>query len=116
MNRREIGSNYEQAAALYLKNKGYRILCMNYCCYCGEIDIIAKDGETLVFIEVKYRSTSKFGDPAQAVNVKKQMKIYKSAQCYLKQNHILEVPCRFDIVAIQGQQIRIIKNAFGGIS
>lgn len=115
MNKREVGTTYEQAAAIYLARMGYVILCLNYRCYCGEIDIIAKDGKTLVFIEVKYRATNKYGDPAQAVTTKKQVKIYKSAQCYLKQNHIADVPCRFDIVAIQGQQIRIIKNAFGGM-
>jgi putative endonuclease len=115
MNRRQIGSNYEQAAATYLSRQGYQILCMNYRCYCGEIDIIAKEKDTLVFIEVKYRRTSNFGDPAQAVNKKKQWKIYKSAQFYMKEHAIRDVPCRFDIVAIQGEQIRIIKNAFGGM-
>ena len=75
MNRRKEGAYYENLVAEYLKTQGYEILEKNYRCRIGEIDLIAKEGETLVFVEVKYRRNDKMGDPKEAVNRKKQKKI-----------------------------------------
>ena len=76
-------------------------------------DIIAKEDQTLVFVEVKYRKDDKKGYPAQAVDQRKQQKIRKSAMIYLKKNHLsFEQPIRFDVVEILGKKIRVIKHAF----
>ncbi|KIR02861.1 protein of unknown function UPF0102 [Lachnospiraceae bacterium TWA4] len=115
MDRRQLGACYEQAVAIYLSKIGYQILCMNYTCYFGEIDIIAKEGDELVFIEVKYRSSRSYGDPAEAVTKRKQQKIYLCANHYMKAHRLVDIPCRFDVVAVCKEQIRIIRNAFGGL-
>lgn len=110
---REIGNEYESMAASYLQNDGYEILERNYRDKLGEIDIVAKDGKELVFIEVKYRLNLSKGDPAEAVDKRKQMRIRNGARGYLYRHHIDEdVPCRFDVVAILGEEIRLIKDAF----
>ncbi len=112
-NRREIGREYEDAAAAYLEKNGYVILERNYRDRRGEIDIIAKDGKELVFVEVKYRRDLEKGDPAEAVHFLKQKKVRDSARGYLYQHRLGEdIPCRFDVVAILGQEIRLIKDAF----
>ena len=74
MNRRKEGAYYENLVAEYLKTQGYEILEKNYRCRIGEIDPIAKEGETLVFVEVKYRRDDKMGNPKEAVDRKKQKK------------------------------------------
>ncbi|MFV0240439.1 MAG: YraN family protein [Lacrimispora sphenoides] len=112
-NNREIGSEFEDTAAAYLESKGYVILERNFGDRKGEIDIIAKDGKELVFIEVKYRRNLEKGDPAEAVHFLKQRKIRDAAKRYLYRCHLGEdIPCRFDVVAILGQEIRLIKDAF----
>lgn len=112
-NKRVTGAHYEQEVAEYLKTQGYEILEMNYRCRIGEIDIIAKDGEYLVFVEVKYRKKSDCGTPQDAVNWKKQRKISKTAVYYLmKECGSLEVDCRFDVAAVLDGEIELIKNAF----
>lgn len=112
-NRRAVGREYEEAAAGYLENKGYVILERNYGDRKGEIDIIAKDGMELVFIEVKYRRNLEKGDPAEAVHPLKQRKIREAARRYLYRNDLgEEIPCRFDVVAILGQEIRLFQDAF----
>ena len=79
----------------------------------GEIDLIARDGSVLVFIEVKYRKTGAYGDPAEAVDYRKQQKICKTADYYRMLRRIPDnQSCRFDVVAIQGREIRVIRNAF----
>lgn len=113
MNTREIGSAYETVAASFLKQAGYDILEQNYRDRTGEIDLIANDGKYYVFIEVKYRVNGKKGDPAEAVHGKKQVKIRNMARRYLYQHHLGEdTPCRFDVVAILGEEVRLIQNAF----
>lgn len=112
-NNRRTGSYYEQAAAEYLKQKGLRILKQNYRCRYGEIDLIAQDGETIVFIEVKYRRTAGMGEPAEAVTAVKQKRIRDVASCYLAcfcQEQ--EVMCRFDVITILGRQLCWIQDAF----
>ena len=112
-NKRMEGSRYEKLAARYLEQKGMDILELNYRCRTGEIDIIARDGEYLVFVEVKYRSGASFGDPSEAVTAKKQERIRKTARYYLCARQLSDdTPCRFDVAAVLGSQIRLIKHAF----
>lgn len=115
MNKRQIGRIGEDKAAAYLTERGYQILEQNYRCRLGEIDLIAKDGRFLVFIEVKYRTSQRYGDPAEAVDSKKQFKIYQTARYYLyQQGYSQDQPCRFDVAAVYGNgRIRYIKYAFG---
>ena len=116
INKRTVGSKYEQAAGEFLIKKGYRIIAYNYRCKLGEIDIIALDGDELVFVEVKYRASSRYGSPMEAVNYRKQNKIYMVANYYLMEQHISKyTKVRFDVVGILGKEITLIKNAFGGM-
>lgn len=113
MNRRKEGAYYENLVAEYLKTQGYEILEKNYRCRIGEIDLIAKEGETLVFVEVKYRRNDKMGDPKEAVDQKKQEKISMTASYYLmRECGRMDIPCRFDVAAVLGEQIEVVKNAF----
>lgn len=113
-NRREIGTKYEKMALALLEEQGYLILEKNYRnCY-GEIDIIAKENETIVFVEVKYRSSGSYGDALEAVDWRKQKRICRSALYYCsKVLKSLELSCRFDVIAIYGGQKAVhIRNAF----
>ena len=106
----------EEKAADFLKSSGYKIIAQNYKNRFGEIDIIAREKDTVVFIEVKARHTDTFGGPEAAVGRFKQGKISQAALCYLKENKLLDKKARFDIVAIryidQAPKINLIKNAF----
>lgn len=80
----------------------------------GEIDIIAREGEYLCFVEVKYRSGDGYGSPLEAVGVYKQRKIIKVAHYYMMRKRLgLYMPCRFDVIAIEKDQITLLRNAFG---
>jgi putative endonuclease len=114
---RTIGIDGEIAAVDYLRRIGYRILVQNYRSPPGEIDIVAEDGNSLVFIEVKTRSTSRFGTPQEAVDRKKQLKIARAALYYLSVHQIKRKDCRFDVVVVsvgseQQRKIELMKNAF----
>lgn len=112
-NRRKIGATYEEQAATYLEAHGYRILERNFRCRIGEIDLIAREGKTLVFLEVKYRRNGSCGSPAEAVTHEKQRRICRVADYYRMLHRIPEQQnCRFDVVAIQGRTIEVIRNAF----
>ena len=114
MNKRVLGDTRENIAAAYLENNGYFILERNFRCRMGEIDIVANEGGYIVFVEVKYRADLKYGAPAFAVDRKKQHTIYNVASFYLKKNGIsFDTPVRFDVIAITGSKIELIKNAFG---
>ena len=113
MNTREVGGLHEQQACDYLENEGLKIIMKNYRKKIGEIDIIAQDGEYLVFVEVKYRSYLNQGGASYAIGPAKQMKIRRVAQWFMTENHInREALCRFDAVLIDGENIRHIKNAW----
>ena len=111
-NRRAVGTEYERRAGLYLQQQGYEILRYNYRCKKGEVDIIARDGEYLVFCEVKYRSGRKGGDPSEAVDHRKQKILSGCALYYLMETGMTDIPCRFDVVGIAGGEVRLYKNAF----
>jgi putative endonuclease len=100
-------------AAEYLKNKGYEVISQNFFSKNGEIDIIAKDTDTLVFCEVKYRSNTRYGLPEEAVDYRKQDKIRKTAAYYLYRNNFpVETRVRFDVIAVLGEKITHIEDAF----
>ena len=112
----QFGKKSERLAAEYLKLNGYRIIETNYRCPVGEIDIIAREKGTLVFVEVKARRSSRFGSPKCAVTPAKQRKISMAALDYLKRSNLGDTRARFDVVAIDttaGQtDIEVVKNAF----
>lgn len=113
LNKRTVGTDYEKRAGEYLTQQGYTIIAYNFrCCY-GEIDIIARDGEYLVFVEVKYRKNLGSGSPFEAVNEKKQYIISRVASYYcLTHGYGENTPCRFDVVGVLGTQIALVQNAF----
>ena len=113
LNQREVGTRQESRAAEYLESLGYHILVRNFRCRFGEIDLIAKQDDTYIFIEVKYRTGRTAGDPTSAVDGKKQKKISKTADYYRMLHQIpMDVPCRFDVVAETQEEIRVYANAF----
>ena len=111
-NNRKKGFSYEKMAAVYLEKKGYQILGRNFRCRQGEIDLIAKEQDILVFAEVKYRADLSMGMPEEAVVLKKQKVISKCALVYMMQKNITDMQIRFDVIAILGGKIRHIQDAF----
>jgi len=114
--RQKFGEQSESIAVSYLKKQGYKIIEQNYRTKLGEIDIIAKEKDTIAFIEVKARRSGHFGNPKWAVTPKKQRKISMVALWYLKTTKQSNVKARFDVVSIisdhDNPSIEIIKNAF----
>lgn len=113
INKRKCGNEKEQLAAQYLAGLGYQIIEHNFYSRTGEIDLIARENGYLVFIEVKYRKNNVSGCPEEAVTPAKQRKIIQTARYYmLRRGYPEATPCRFDVVAMTGTEIRLIKNAF----
>jgi putative endonuclease len=114
------GREGEKIAADFLRKNSYRIIEVNYRCPIGEIDIVARDKNDLVFVEVKTRKSSALGYPEQAVGIKKQKKMSQLALWYLQEKKLQDVRARFDVVAIlmlaSGNDIRLVRNAFDFIS
>ncbi len=115
--RRRLGQEGESAAEEYLRHKGYRIVARNLRSPVGELDLVAEDGQVLVFVEVKARRTDAFGGAIHAVHRRKQEKLIRLAVQYLARHHIKDRLCRFDVVLLQGtdtvgSQIEHIQNAF----
>jgi len=118
-NHLRLGEDGEQLAADYLQKQGYTILARRFRTKVGEIDIIAKEDDYLVFVEVKTRRSTIYGWPSESVTWRKQQKIIKTALWFMKDTGNLEAKCRFDVVEIIfGQKMAIqynhIKHAFGG--
>jgi putative endonuclease len=97
---KEIGKAGEDEAAKYLESKGYNIITRNFYCRIGEIDIIARDGDYLVFIEVKTRKSLKYGYPVESISKKKVRGIIKTAQTYIHFKNIKEADIRFDVIEV----------------
>ncbi len=116
--RQAVGRRGEEAARIYLKRRGVRILERNFVCAAGEVDLIGKDGDSLVFFEVKSRTSDRFGPPHLAVHRRKQQQIVRAAQWYLSERRLKDVACRFDVVAItffdadEPAQVDWVQNAF----
>jgi len=113
-----VGAEGERAAKAFLQAKGYRILRENYSTPLGEIDLIAREREVVVFIEVKARTSDEFGPPQSSVTLTKQRQIVKVAGLFLEQEGLAESACRFDVVAVtfggkRGRpDILLIRDAF----
>lgn len=113
-----LGLIGEELAYQFLSARGYKVLIKNYECALGEIDLIAKEGGHLVFIEVKTRRSLVMGAPAESVTFQKRHQIVNTAQYYVKRYGIKDVPCRFDVVSIlmlsdrAQPQIEVIRSAF----
>jgi putative endonuclease len=114
------GKEGEKIAAAYLKKNGYRIIEINFRCPIGEIDIVAKEKDDLVFVEVKTRKSIELGYPEQAVGIRKQKKMSQLALWYLEKRKIADISARFDVVAItlipENNEVKLIKNAFDFIA
>lgn len=112
----KIGKVGEEAICGYIKNRGMRVVCQNFHCRFGEIDIIAQQGKTMVFIEVKTRKNTKYGSAAEAVTISKMRKIRETAQQYLMENNLFESGVRFDVAEVylkeNKKEINYIENAF----
>jgi putative endonuclease len=112
----KFGEKSENLAAWYLKKNGYKIIEQNYRNRMGEIDIIAREKKTIVFVEVKSRRSIRYGNPKWAVTPKKQRKISMVALYYLKTTQQIDAKARFDVVSITSNrdepQIEIVRNAF----
>ena len=108
--RLNIAKTGESLAAAHLKARGYDILERNYRAVRGEIDLIAQDGDFIVFVEVKTRRSLKFGLPQAAVTTQKQRQISKVASAYLQAKNLFDAPCRFDVIAIHlSAQLKLLK-------
>ena len=113
---KQFGKKGESDAVRYLKKRGYRILETNYRIKLGEIDIIARDGKTIVFVEVKARRSTRYGHPKWAITPKKKRNMSMVALYYLKSTRQIGEKARFDVVTISPENdaagIEITKNAF----
>ncbi len=115
IHRQHLGKKGEKIARLFLEKQGYKIIAVNFRTKSGEIDLIARDGETLVFVEVKTRLGNKFGSPLDALTFHKCRQISKVALEYLVKNGGIDQPARFDVVAVQpgtAIEAELVKNAF----
>lgn len=102
--KQELGKKGEEIACIYLEEKGYKIIEKNFFCKLGEIDIIAKKEKTIIFIEVKTRKNNSFGNPAEAVNKRKQIHMYNVAIYYMLIKRLKNVHVRFDAIEIMRER------------
>ncbi len=114
---RQVGSQWEKAAESFLHKRGLITRKRNFFSRFGEIDLIMKDGEVLVFVEVRFRGNDRFGDGAETITVWKQSKLARAAMYFLSINsHYSQKPCRFDVISVGRNQGKIefdwIRNAF----
>lgn len=115
MSNKNIGDEGEKIIIEYLKSKDYKVIFHNYRNRIGEIDIIAMDGDILVFIEVKTRNSNIYGRPSEAVNKRKQLKIINTSLLYIQLNKLNDVQIRYDVAEVyplDDNKIIYIKNAF----
>ena len=112
-----FGARGERLAANHLRGRGMRILARNIQCGKGELDIVALDGNVLVFVEVRARTSEDFGSPEESVGYDKRKTVRRSARWFVKTRRLRDMETRFDVVAVVGKQgkeeIRYHKNAFG---
>jgi len=112
MNKKLYGKTGEDIALTYLLDKGYAILASNFTCRGGELDLVARKKDEIIFVEVKRRFSDAYGTPAEAVTATKQRRIVTAAQVFLLKNDLYDSPVRFDVIEIYGERIHHIKNAF----
>ena len=112
VHKKVLGRAGEKRGAKFLKKLGYKILKTNYKTPFGEADIVAKDGDTVVFCEVKTRLSDRFGTPAEAVGLKKEQRYINIARYFLMRAGRDDVAVRFDVVEVFGESVNHIQNAF----
>jgi putative endonuclease len=118
--KRSLGRRGEDIATAYLQQQGYAILARNWRCAAGELDIVARQGETLAFVEVRTRRGDRFGSPEESVTPDKQAKLVELAQFYLQESCLTDQNWRIDVVAIEMDQrgavkrLNLIRNAVWG--
>jgi putative endonuclease len=114
--RLELGRLGEDLALKAIKRMGYKCIARNYRCPLGEMDLIARDGDTLVFIEIKTRRGKSLDYAKEAVDGRKKRQLSKVALAYMKENHCADVKSRFDVVAVNlgghNEEIEVVKDAF----
>ena len=117
--RQALGKWGEARAVAELERRGYAVLRRRYRTRHGEIDIVARDGDTIVFVEVKVKETAEFGTAADAVTARKQRRLVSMAIDYMARNRLANQPCRFDVVAIDGAgdeaAVTVYRGAFAAI-
>ena len=117
MRRNTKGERAEQLACSFLQQHGLQLITRNYRCRGGEIDLVMRHRDSLVFVEVRYRQHTAFGTPAETVSTRKQARIIHCAHCYLTQQRAWNQAARFDVVCIAGElqrhRIEWLQDAFG---
>ena len=108
-----IGHNAEEKAKIYLEKEGLQSLDQNYLCKMGEIDLVMKEGDYIVFVEVRFRDNENYTAALESITPSKQNKVIKAATYFLLENNLYnKVDCRFDVVVMDNLEIHWIKNAF----
>lgn len=112
-----LGEWAESEAAAYLERQGLETLTRNFRCRLGELDLVMRDGDVVVFVEVRCRTDSRFGDALESVTHAKQRKLMAAARAYLARHRLGDSPCRFDVVSVAKRNyrphFRWLRNAFG---
>lgn len=108
----ERGTSAESLAVRELVRRGYRIVERNFRCSAGELDVVARDGETLVFVEIRSRQSDRFGSALEAVGKAKQRQVARVAAMYLALKKPKFVDCRFDVVGITGGRVEVVQDAW----
>ena len=106
--RARVGRSAEIAAAAELGKRGYRIVASNYRGPSGEIDLVAREGDSLVFIEVRCKRTKEYGTPAESITAAKRQKLIITAEHYLAENGLAETACRFDVVEVVSEGGKLV--------
>jgi putative endonuclease len=118
--KQRLGRRGEEIAAAYLQQQGYRLLIRNWRCSTGEIDVVAREGETLAFVEVRTRRGGGFGTPEESVTPAKQARLVELAQTYMQENGLMDENWRIDVVAVEMDRrgrvtrLNLIRNAVWG--
>jgi putative endonuclease len=110
---RRLGAQAEARAAEYLQRKGYRVVDRNWTCRGGEIDLVCSDADTLVFVEVRARASTSHGTPLETIVDGKRRRLIRAAEIYLHVKDLQDRACRFDVVALVGDDIEHVEDAFG---
>lgn len=117
MRNKRLGDRGEELAARFLRGRGYRILARNYRCQFGEVDLVAREGESVVFVEIKGKRSARFGSPLDAVTAVKRRRLARAAQHYLATCSLSRVRARFDVVGIRWEpggdgECTLVRDAF----
>lgn len=111
--RRATGDHFEGAARSFLEQRGLRFIQANFLCRLGELDLVMRDGDTVVFVEVRYRRSSAFGGAVGSITLAKRRKLISAAQVWLRCHPVdARRPCRFDVLAFEGEGTEWIRGAF----